>query len=546
MASTSNTFRLFYLLGFVFLFGLVMVQGTTVEAVDEITTLPPSSSPTEFALAESTQNNEDSTTDDELTHISTITGPETESQPVNFEGATEAEIPSIRPNGGPISDFPVLSLDEGDDDDIASDDEETATTLPFPVTPPFLNSSSPTPPTANDTLFVQAPSNSTIELQKTDRGSKSRTIAILGKDGLENIAYFAYNGYAIIDGDVVFGKESDLLSLRPRNIAVRRALPSVDKRALSIYPFHDDEKWPGANILYRYANTASRSALKPQVDAAIARWKSEAPWLRFTHVGFGGNPKVLTVSLSTVPVCSAPNRYPPAAPMFLHSNCNIDAVTHAFGHVLGLQHEHQRPDREDYINFRCSALSNPPPSQADCSDKTCRGKACYFRRGLNYDHTGPFDDKSIMMFHRTAHSWNGFSQTLIPKPGYEVLFAPRSRPSSGDFARVCKLYRTQCLNGGGTGSGTYQTCVPGRLPGQVGGCHQSTSCISTTSGKNYCACAAGFKGAAGGGSGFRLGSFPGFEHLVFVNPGMECTRLCDNTSVLKDMCREVVAVAPGP
>ena len=75
---------------------------------------------------------------------------------------------------------------------------------------------------------------------------------------------------------------------------------------------------------------------------------------------------------------------------------------HELGHAIGLYHEHQRGDREDYVVY------NPFCVQA--------GKSGNFdkRAGLVI---GPYDQNSIMHYRANAFSIAPNCPTLIPKQG---------------------------------------------------------------------------------------------------------------------------------
>jgi cysteine-rich repeat protein len=83
-----------------------------------------------------------------------------------------------------------------------------------------------------------------------------------------------------------------------------------------------------------------------------------------------------------------------------------------------------------------------------------------------------------------------------------------------------------------------KTCDP--TPGR-NKCKTSTSCIVTPSGRNYCACRAGYRAdglAANDSKQFRL-NFQGQAYRVFVTPGIECNTLCDHWELGPNSCREV-------
>ena len=80
-------------------------------------------------------------------------------------------------------------------------------------------------------------------------------------------------------------------------------------------------------------------------------------------------------------------------------------------------------------------------------------------------------------------------------------------------------------------------------------CHITTSCItieggtSVSAGKHYCACAHGFRangpGAADTTAQIRL-PWIGQEGRVFVRPGEQCNVLCDQWTLGRDGCKEVL------
>ncbi|MFK8075511.1 MAG: M12 family metallopeptidase [Granulosicoccus sp.] len=107
-------------------------------------------------------------------------------------------------------------------------------------------------------------------------------------------------------------------------------------------------------------------------------------------------------------------------------NCTTGSVMHEIGHVLGLEHEHTRPDRDQHITIHWENIS---------ADKT-----------HNFDIATPasttlgeYDYGSIMHYGRYNFSFAG-QPTITPIFGSANSIGQRTAPSAGDLAAVSTLY----------------------------------------------------------------------------------------------------------
>ncbi len=105
-------------------------------------------------------------------------------------------------------------------------------------------------------------------------------------------------------------------------------------------------------------------------------------------------------------------------------------VQHEIGHVLGLMHEHQRSDRDDYLVF------NPQFVESDGSDDPTRP----FRViGSSKDHT-PYDFGSVMHYFETSGSTSAGYRVLEPRPQFWGVRMGGRVVSAIDGRAVAALY----------------------------------------------------------------------------------------------------------
>ena len=109
-------------------------------------------------------------------------------------------------------------------------------------------------------------------------------------------------------------------------------------------------------------------------------------------------------------------------------NCAAGSVMHEIGHALGLEHEHTRPDRDQYIQINWDNISADKRHNFDVAPKASRIQ-------------GEYDYESIMHYGPTNFSLNGKS-TITPLQVSADIIGQRVAPSVGDLAAIAKLYAT--------------------------------------------------------------------------------------------------------
>lgn len=128
-------------------------------------------------------------------------------------------------------------------------------------------------------------------------------------------------------------------------------------------------------------------------------------------------------------------------------------LTHADSHLAGMLHEHQRPDRDQFIRYQCENL-NPlcktmPIGTNCCNPKVPKG-CCKFKHDFEIvyrqgnDYTGPYDFQSIMQYRADSLAYRGKTTLVSLVPGETVPEKSPAVPSAMDYNRICKMYSKQC------------------------------------------------------------------------------------------------------
>ncbi len=222
---------------------------------------------------------------------------------------------------------------------------------------------------------------------------------------------------AVHAGDIVLGRAEDIASF-PYERSSGKALnwPGLTPRELAAT--ESDSLWPDGVIPYVIDGDITDEQ-RQGISAAIKQWNdktvitlvpraSEPNYVRFSNVAAGhcrsnggmvGGEQVIAL--------------PPGG-------CSANTLVHEIGYAVGLWHEHQREDRDDYVTVRYENLDK----------RLWHAYLAEHQGGAAYDYA------SAMHYHPKASSANGESVFETVPPGMNI---PSAGLSAGDMDGVARL-----------------------------------------------------------------------------------------------------------
>ena len=193
--------------------------------------------------------------------------------------------------------------------------------------------------------------------------------------------------------------------------------------------------WAGGKMNY-YIETVKTHADRPadaplaaddaRISSAIAEWEAKT-CIRFTKCNNEAScTQPYLRFISDASSCLSPLGVSNTGvnQISLASGCGKGATIHEIGHSLGLSHEHNRKDRNEFVAIDTSAIST--------------GKADQFSQNTGSARdVGPYDYGSIM--HYSAYA---FANATIGKPTIvsPELIGQRTRLSDGDVSAIQFMY----------------------------------------------------------------------------------------------------------
>ncbi len=173
-------------------------------------------------------------------------------------------------------------------------------------------------------------------------GPAPRTAPYAGQAERDGSAH----GRTIVQGDIILDKAA----------VARRG---VNPKPQSLTVASTQSLWPqvgGVATVYYVIDAASDPNATPNINTAIAQSNADFPgllqWVPWTSAD---GPNYVDINLSADDFsgeCEAAEGYDgvPAQPMTGSTACAIGTILHEMGHVIGLWHEFQRPDRDNYVS----------------------------------------------------------------------------------------------------------------------------------------------------------------------------------------------------
>ena len=205
------------------------------------------------------------------------------------------------------------------------------------------------------------------------------------------VTYEVIDGWAVHDGDILLGRVEEIKARTAVEILDREVVPGLGPRSAA--SIQDDLLWPGGIIPYEIIEDATELE-REEIRLAMAEWNARTPITFVPRNGEELYAKLVRGGCSSVLGAGRPA-------VVKTVGCGVRVTVHELGHAVGLIHEHQRPDRDEYLMAQPSKYWDPWFSLPS------------LQFSLFSLQEGPYDPSSLM--HYTSGLF-GVSASSIP-PG---------------------------------------------------------------------------------------------------------------------------------
>jgi uncharacterized protein (TIGR03437 family) len=268
------------------------------------------------------------------------------------------------------------------------------------------------------------------------QGQAGWRVAVLGG---RVIAYQDVDGLAIVDGDIILGSVEEVEAASGAGPEAARAIRGA---AIRVNPDNTPPLWPNATIFYQIDSNVPN---QQRILNAIEHWNTRTPIRLAPRTGQPNY--VRFVRSASNNVCSSSVGMIGGQQLIgLADACTTGNVIHEIGHAAGLDHEQNRPDRNDFVTFI------PENSSINLFGQSSQAP---WTGGGNY-----YDYDSIMHYSPLTGTAN--YRSVLQSVPLGIPFGVRTTLSAGDIDAVSRMY-------GQPPRETTITTIPAALPIVVDG-----------------------------------------------------------------------------